>query len=143
MERVPGNAAEPLVKLLEAEYCDDLFPWVEEALEKLTAPGAAQVAPLLGVIDRFLSQSQFPDATIWAATLLGRIGADAAPAVASLAGLLHKSEFPEVQAKAAWALGKIGTPARAATPHLKRAASNDSNTRLAELAQDALRKVNS
>lgn len=140
-ESIPGDAAAPLVRLLENALDDELMPWVHEALEKLSSPSPNQVDSMVQVLDRFLKEPDWPDAAYWAITLLGRMGPPAAPSVDRLAALLDRAAFPEIQSRAAWALGKIGKSASAAAPHLARAARNAPQSRLAELAQAALREL--
>ncbi len=107
------------------------------ALEGLGAPAAADTKALAALV-----ANPALDVGYWAATLLGRSGAEAKPAVAELATALANHGELAVRQRAAWALGKIGPDARAAVPTLETAAKN-SDARLARLAAEAIEQINS
>lgn len=77
---------------------------------------------------------------VWAAKLLGRLGAEAAFAVDDLVKVLTKSDSIPVREEAAWALGRIGPGAKAALLTLEAAAKVDS-PRLARYAKEAIGKI--
>jgi HEAT repeat protein len=85
-----------------------------------------------------LIEAKSPDVGYWAATLLGRLGADAAVVVDALVRAVASSAALSVRQRAAWAMGEIGSPA--AIPSLKTAAS-DPDPRLARLAQEAIEQI--
>ena len=137
----PPDATAELVRALDGPFVEELFPWIEAALEKIEAPPVGQTDQLTAIIDRFLHHSIRPDAAYWAATMLGRIGRNAASAIPALIALLDRVDHPNIQFKAAWALGKIGPAAKPAVPHLARAAANSGHPRLATFARQALEEI--
>ena len=123
--------AVPLVRAC-ADESEDVREWVTVALEELgppPVPDASVLATLLG--------NENADVGYWAATLLGRLGAEAASATPALASAVSNSVEMSVCQRAAWALGKIGPPACDALDALRQAAAS-SNPRLARLAQRAV-----
>jgi HEAT repeat protein len=109
--------------------------WAVAALEELGTPPAGDVGPLAALIENTQA-----DVAYWAATLLGRLGAEAAPAAALLAAALANGRDPSVRQRAAWALGRIGPAARVAAPALQSAAAS-ADPRLAKLAHEALARI--
>ncbi len=96
-------------------------------------------------LSQLLSEQNL-DVAYWAATLLGRLGADKADACAGavkpLADALQSHPAPAVQERAAWALGQIGPRPPSAKPALE-AAANSSSPRLSRLAKESLEKIKS
>jgi HEAT repeat protein len=109
--------------------------WAAAALEDLGPPGADDIVALGRLVG-----SPNPGIGYWAATLVGRCGADAESTVEPLATALAESPFLEVRQRAAWALGKIGPTAKGAIPALEEAARSD-DPRLARLAGQALESI--
>jgi HEAT repeat protein len=118
-----------------ADQDESVRQWATAALESLGPPpsdSAAQLGKLLA--DKRL------DVAYWAATLLGRLGADAAAAVPQLTTALQSHGEMAVRERAAWALGQIGSPAAPAMPALESAAG-EQQPRLARLAREAIGNI--
>ncbi len=140
LEEGAQAAAVPLVRAMnDAE--STVRDWAYAALE-LLGPPAASDGPALA---QLLSDPCL-DIAYWAATLLGRLGAeDSSACAASVKPLIAALEsYPEsaVRECAAWALGQIGPPAAEATAALQTAAAG-SLPRLSRLAKEALEKIKS
>jgi len=124
-----------------ARACGDqderVAEWGASALEEAGPPPAAQLNPLIEVL-----QEQNAGASYWAATLLGRLESAAAPAVEFLASAVADSPHASVRERSAWALGRIGTSATPALPCLQTAAGGQA-ARLARLAQEAIERIES
>ena len=132
-------AAAPLVGLLDGPFDDELFAWVETALEVIQPP-ADQIPAFLQWIDQFLQGAASPETAYWSATMLGKLKSASPESLQSLTNLLERSDHPTVPARAAWALGEIGPPARTTLPHL-RIASHSPIPKLASFAQHAIRQI--
>lgn len=137
----PPDAAGCLVRTLDGPFDDELFPWVEAALENITSPPQSQVEPLVAILERYSERKTEPDAAYWAATMLGRIGREASGAVSALVPLLERTDHPQIQLKAAWALGKIGPLAKASLPHLNRTAASAADPRVVIFARQAVQEI--
>ena len=109
--------------------------WVVAALEEIGPPPAADLNDLVELLP-----AGPPDVSYWAATLLGRLGAEGARAVQPLIATLEGNGDMVVRQRAAWALGKIGRPAAAGLPALKAAVASG-QARLAKLAEEAIKKI--
>ncbi len=112
--------------------------WVMASLEGLGPPPVEAVDELT----QLLADSR-PDVAYWAATLLGRLGPAAVNVVAALSAALHADSGTSVQERAAWALGQIGPGAHAAKDALEQAAATSDQPRLARLAAESLKKIDS
>jgi HEAT repeat protein len=109
------------------------------ALEDLGPPQLSDLDALAG-----LTANAPPDAAYWAATLVGRAGADAALGVAGLVAALETRREPEVRERLVWALGEIGHAASAASPAIAAAAAEPNcPPRLARLCRSALQSIGS
>ncbi len=138
LEEGAEAAAVPLVRAMnDAE--STVRDWAYAALESLGPPAAGD-GPALA---QLLSDPCL-DVAYWAATLLGRLGAeDGSACAASVKSLVAALEsYPEsaVRERAAWALGQIGPPAAEAAAALQIAAAG-SIPRLSRLAKEALEKI--
>jgi len=109
--------------------------WVVAALEEIGPPPVADLNDLVELLP-----TGPPDVSYWAATLLGRLGAEGARAVPPLISTLEGNSDIIVRQRAAWALGKIGRPASAGLPALKAAVASG-QPRLAKLAEEAIKKI--
>lgn len=118
-----------------ADADESVVEWSTAALEGLGAPAIEEVDELAGQVN-----APNADVAYWAATLLGRLGAEAKPAVEALAEALQGHPQPQVRERAAWALGRLGPAAAAARPALEQAARTG-GPRLARLAQRALENI--
>jgi hypothetical protein len=130
-------AAVALVTLVATTKDADLLEWAAEALENLGAPPANATERLSGLLGHATA-----DAGYWAATLLGRLGANGSAAVPALVTALERSPHASVRERAAWALGEIGPGASAASEALEQAAQSG-DARLARLSQAALEQIRS
>ncbi|MBX9787327.1 MAG: HEAT repeat domain-containing protein [Pirellulales bacterium] len=137
LETSASEAAVPLVRAA-ADGDEATHDWAVAALEGVGRPPAGSAAELA----KLLADSR-PDVAYWAATLLGRLGANAASAVPALAAALKATSGTSVQERAAWALGKVGPPASAAKTALTKAAAVKDQPRLARLAAEALKNIDS
>lgn len=127
-------AALPLLKACGDED-EDVREWAVESLENLGPPQVEDLDELAGRL-----ASPTADIAYWAATLIGRLGAEAAPAVGALAAALSAHPAIEVKQRSAWALGQIGSAAAGARAALNDAAQSD-DPRLARLAAKALQQI--
>ena len=138
LARLGSDAQPAAVELAVATGAEDetTRDWAVAALEELGPPKESDVARLAALVGH-----KSLDTAFWSITLLGRLGASANAAVEPLAKVLgdKQAELP-VRQKAAWALGKIGPAASPAKEALK-AASAESDKRLAQLASEALQQV--
>jgi HEAT repeat protein len=133
-----GEGARPLAVALVRRTGDEdeaTREAVVAALEDLGPPAAEDVAALAGLLGD-------PCAAVgyWAATLLGRLGAQGAKATKSLGEALASSPELAVRERSAWALGQIG-PAAGDAREALRAAAESQHARLARLAREALTKM--
>jgi HEAT repeat protein len=114
---------------------EDVCEWATAALEELGPPAVEDLNALSDLL-----RADSADTAYWAATLIGRLGAQAAPVVAALVTTLTESAAATVRQRVAWALGEIGRPALAAKPALEQA-KNCGDPRLAKLAAQALASI--
>ncbi len=145
-ETARAEAAERLSQMDPAEIRRAALVLVEASGAPSEAVREAAVGALEGMgppdlelLDRLTSllTDEKAEVAYWAATLIGRLGADAAAAVPALTAALQNSPHQNVRQRAAWALGAIGPGAAPATDALRAAVSGD-DPRLARLAQGAL-----
>lgn len=130
------NAAVALVRAC-ADETEEVRQWVAAALEELGPPAVSDVGYLTASLDDPRTDDHGADVAYWAATLLGRLGAEAAGAVSGLAAALSGSADMAVRQRVAWALGKIGPAAAEALGVLRQTAADD-DPRLARLSQRAI-----
>ena len=137
LSRLGADAAPAAAALVRAagDGVEEVREHAVAALEELGPPPPSQLGELTALLGH-----DSADVAYWAATLLGRLGADAAPATDTLARLVAKPAGAADRERAAWALGQIGPGAAAAIPVLKTAASNP-DSRLARLAAEAIQKI--
>lgn len=103
------RAVPPLLRLLQNRVeAQQVREAAEGALGEIGAPAPDQVPYLMLALD----EESTPEARIYAADALSKLGADAAPALRELVKALKASE-PEVRRAIASALGKLGTLNRA------------------------------
>ena len=136
-ERLAGlgeDAASAAAALVEACGDDDLRDACVGALEELGPPPVEQLAELATLL-----ATQNESTAYWAATLLGRAGADAAPHSDRIAVVASDGAKP-VAERAVWALGKIGPGASTALPTLRTLAEAE-EPRTARLAQQAIAAI--
>jgi HEAT repeat protein len=129
-------AAVPLVRAMGDED-GTVRDWGLAALESLGPPRAEDTVELVVL----LADAKL-NIAYWAATLLGRLGADAdaTKVVPALVEAFTSHPDLAVRERAAWALGRIGRAASAALPAL-RTAAGDSKLRLSRLAGEAIAKI--
>lgn len=130
------DAAPALVRAC-ADVAEEVREAAVGALESLGPPASTDVKTLTALL-----AEDNADVAYWAATLLGRLGADAREAVPALVQTLAKNDAPSACERAAWALGQIGPAARNAVDALQDA-STQPNPRLARLAREALDSIRS
>lgn len=111
--------------------------WCVAALEELGPPPTHQITELSELLNSTNVESAY-----WAATLLGRCGADAAGVVPTLASVAASEADLAIRERTVWALSKIGPTALAVLPTLEKLA-NLEHTRLARLAQQAIKQIKS
>ena len=104
------------------------------ALEELGPPPTEQLPELASLL-----AAENEATAYWAATLLGRAGAESAPHADRLALTAANGESP-VAERAVWALGKIGPDASAALPML-RSLAESGGPRAARLAKQAIESI--
>jgi HEAT repeat protein len=104
------------------------------ALEKLGPPPVES----LPALQELLSGDEMP--AYWAATLIGRLGADGAPAAPQLITTATGAQPLAVRERAVWALGKIGPAAKEALPALD-TLSKSTQPRLARLAKQSAESI--
>lgn len=137
--RSAERAAPAAVALIDvlADEDESVVQWSTAALEEMGTPPAAMVGELAVRLARESPGADY-DTVYWAATLLGRLGAEASDAAPQLAALLSDVSRPlNARQRAAWALGRIGPAAASALPQL-RAAAAGTDVRLARLARSAI-----
>jgi HEAT repeat protein len=131
------DAAAAAVSLVRAAGDSDesVREWAIAALENELVPSPADLDALVELLgDR-------KDAVAyWAATLIGRLGADASVAVPPLRQALDPSRSSAVRERAVWALGRLGPAAKDATSELEALAAGD-QPRLARLSKSALQQI--
>ena len=135
---VAGEDARPAaVALVRAtgDAQEEIAEHAVAALEELGPPSGDDMAQLVELLEE-----AHDDVAYWAATLLGRLGADAAPATDALAGALNPRRALAVRERAAWALGRIGPQAAGAVAALETAAAEE-HARLRRLAGEALTTI--
>ena len=137
LSRLGPDARDAAVALVRAcgDEAEEVCQWAVAALEELGPPSVSdlgELTPLLGDTNA--------DVGYWAATLLGRPGAEAAAAASGLAAALSGPADIAVRQRAAWALGKIGPAAAEALDALKQTAADD-DPRLARLSQRAIDQI--
>jgi HEAT repeat protein len=137
LSRLGPAAKSAAIALVQAIVDTDeiVREWATAALEEIDAPPTEQTSQLAAMLNH-----EHPDTGYWAATLLGRIGAEALPAAAALAKALADSPHAQVQERAAWALGKLGPGAAQVARELEQAVASK-NSRLARMAQRALQQI--
>ena len=118
-----------------ADPADEVREAAVAALESLGPPPGSAVDELVALLE-----DTNPDVGYWAATLLGRLGAEAVGAVEALAATVQIGRELAVRQRAAWALGQIGPGAAAAVSILTGAAA-EPDPRLARLARDAIQQI--
>lgn len=107
------------------------------ALEELGPPPAESIVSL----KKFLSTSGGDiNSAYWAATLLGRLGADAAAATDALAQFASSQSELAARERCVWALGEIGPAAKNALPVLTKLTSA-ATPRIARLALQAIEQI--
>jgi HEAT repeat protein len=109
--------------------------WAVAALEESDRPPPDAVSALTSLV-----AMENADVGYWAATQLGRIGADAARAVPALTQAVQHGASPAVCERAVWALGQIGPAAVSACSVLEAAVPSDS-PRLERLVRQALERI--
>ncbi|TWT30204.1 hypothetical protein KOR34_47620 [Posidoniimonas corsicana] len=130
-----GEDAGPVAAVLAAHTGDsDIGEPCIAALEKCGPPAADQLPALTAL----LADTELP--AYWAATLIGRLGADGAAATAALAATAASRQPLAVRERAVWALGKIGPAANAALPALE-SLIDSPQPRLARLAKQAVAAI--
>lgn len=137
-----GSEAQPAaVSLVKAmgDNDEETQQWANAALEELGPPEVSAAPTLAALLQTVDVQA---DTAYWAATLLGRLGAEGAGAVEPLTIATQEHFSLPVRERAVWALGKIGQPANASQPVLEKLAASD-QPRLARLAKAALEEIGS
>lgn len=127
------GAAVPLCRAVDDED-EQVREAAVAALEELGPPDAQDLAALGTLL------TAQGDAAYWAATLIGRLGAQGASAVPQLVKTLAEGTSTAARERAAWALGEIGPAARPALDALRKAAASDS-PRLSRLAQTSIGQI--
>ncbi len=127
-----AQAAAPALVRACADDAEEVRELAAGTLESLGPPASGDVTALAELLE-----AGHGDIAYWAATLLGRIGAEAAAAIPALVKTLAKEDSPSARERAAWALGQIGVAKKDAIDALQKAAEHAS-PRLARLAQEAL-----
>lgn len=137
MARLGADAAPAAVELVLAAGNQDetVREQATAALEDLGAPPTT----LLPKLASLLSDNN-ADVAYWAATLLGRAGAEARDATAALSTCVAGHPEESARERAAWALGEIGPPAVDARPQLEKAAASG-GPRLSRMARRALERI--
>lgn len=130
-----GEAAAPAAAVLAAHAGDsDIGEPCIAALEDLGPPPVEAI----GALAALLTADELP--AYWAATLIGRLGADGAPAAKQLSQAASGVAPLAVRERAVWALGKIGPAAKETIPTLETIGQSP-QPRLARLAQQAIEAI--
>lgn len=125
------QAAAQLVPLA-ADADEELRELAVGALESLESPAPEslpEITRLLATVDG--------DALYWAATLIGRLGADGTSATPALIAAFRRTGETAAQERIVWALGQLPTQSPEAA-ELLRETSGSKQARLARLAKEAL-----
>jgi HEAT repeat protein len=137
MARLGADAAPAAIELVLAAGNEDenIREQATAALEGLGAPPTTLFPKLASLLS-----DNNADVAYWAATLLGRAGAEAGEATAALSTCVAGHPEESARERAAWALGEIGPSAVDARAQLEKAAESG-GPRLSRMARRALDRI--